>query len=941
MAPISNSRNLVVHPASVLIDFLGAGYASKGVGVASLKSLVSIYDTPSLLRLGNLQPNLSHRAERAGAPQPTATTETAFQVVFFKKLGRNVPTGITSKSLLAFFVAQFSYGTPRIKRDFIETTQYLVDNNTYHKLAITALVFDPNENSMVHYIVGAAVFMHDKNGSFIFTIGVHDKGDPRVCSLSPQFFKEPIGPSTPVTPFLSASACFRQKGLATFMLSLIQILGHTGYKPPVVDNSNDSYNICCDETSSPSNPTKAHHLYLQARVETESAYVFYVKLGFALHNPNPNQFHCCDFKKECPVHATKGQQYGYYIDDRFQRLLSLQHWLYNVYPPDAIFTTDLEDPTNLLWNIPGLPADQYLSSALAVPQFSDASIQFTNGAYSDLLNCRLNIGTKPLAIATRPDDLATYPLPPDRYRAPPTRTTLNHQIIAGTKVSPVDVRRLLFRGLDVHSENGSLDAFGALTVPLYFGGQLVTPSDDIAVSPQMDEMTLELRLNLAAFYFRCGHYVFTNECLESWALSICDEYACYAQSESKLSECGLTSFRPMNVLTTNRTHNFILLGRRLTVTQTNAKLKAPLAADLFTLQLLFSRQARPVYIAPVYGMIGSIITDGRTTSHYALAQVPEMSDLWGNNTVEGLLAPYTVVPIMPLDDTSFGFFSTLSTSATIDITDDNVRAQLPLYRSFYENNLELFQRLPMMRINPEEATFTAGHCASNWLCQLKSASTASDILRCPGCGKNVHNVCGISYVAKRIPYRYKVTCYLCYDRFQRALAGSNDPDFFAEDALEPNTNTTTERAPALQTTTTVSSPSKSTRAQSKLPMRINIPPTGKLVMTRQEKSMSFKIAQVNAQVDQHNPHYMYPDSDSSTDKDDEADDDNDIKWWRNGKDTGPRKGVAPKSNRHAAKSPIESHVYSRKEMEAFGGSQRNVQPKAFNVIIKSAISLGK
>jgi hypothetical protein len=50
----------------------------------------------------------SNCAERAGAPQPTEMTEHALRVVIFKKLGYNVPTGITSKSL-SIFLGQFLF----------------------------------------------------------------------------------------------------------------------------------------------------------------------------------------------------------------------------------------------------------------------------------------------------------------------------------------------------------------------------------------------------------------------------------------------------------------------------------------------------------------------------------------------------------------------------------------------------------------------------------------------------------------------------------------------------------------------------------------------------------------------------------------------------------------------------------------------------------------
>jgi hypothetical protein len=59
---------------------------------------------------------------------------------------------------------------------------------------------------MIHAIVGAALYMHDnKNGSFIFTLGVLDRGDPQVCSLSDKHFPEHPG-AFASEPFLSPTA---------------------------------------------------------------------------------------------------------------------------------------------------------------------------------------------------------------------------------------------------------------------------------------------------------------------------------------------------------------------------------------------------------------------------------------------------------------------------------------------------------------------------------------------------------------------------------------------------------------------------------------------------------------------------------------------------------------------------------------------------------------
>ena len=63
------------------------------------------------------------------------------------------------------------------------------------------------------------------------------------------------------------------------MLSLIQVLGYTGYNATSVPELEGPFTIPCDENAA----EKKHHLYLQARVEYYSAYSLYVKVGFTLH----------------------------------------------------------------------------------------------------------------------------------------------------------------------------------------------------------------------------------------------------------------------------------------------------------------------------------------------------------------------------------------------------------------------------------------------------------------------------------------------------------------------------------------------------------------------------------------------------------------------------------------------------------------------------------
>jgi hypothetical protein len=157
------------------------------------------------------------------------------------------------------------------------------------------------------------------------------------------------------------------------MFSFIQVLGHIGYKSPPVNPAHfaqvNLYTLLCNEAipSDDENVTMKHHLYLHARIELGGAYVPCVKIGFSLNTIDPENFWCSDCKEECPVHARqKLVEGGYYADDLFMRLLSLKRWIYNVYPPEAHFKTNLTG-NQVVWNVPSIPDDQYLSSALVTP----------------------------------------------------------------------------------------------------------------------------------------------------------------------------------------------------------------------------------------------------------------------------------------------------------------------------------------------------------------------------------------------------------------------------------------------------------------------------------------------------------------------------------------------------------------------------------------------
>jgi hypothetical protein len=162
MARTTVTRSIVIKPASTLTDFLKNGYATTGVAIGSLLSLSSIYPSPSLLRLANLQTNISKRSQRAGARSPIASdtstvsvdshslqdSEHAFQVVVFKKLTNQlVPKGIDSELLVNFFSSQFTFGNAKERNEFEAATKYQIATPNYHVLCITALVYDPVQRS--------------------------------------------------------------------------------------------------------------------------------------------------------------------------------------------------------------------------------------------------------------------------------------------------------------------------------------------------------------------------------------------------------------------------------------------------------------------------------------------------------------------------------------------------------------------------------------------------------------------------------------------------------------------------------------------------------------------------------------------------------------------------------------------------------------------------
>ena len=85
-------------------------------------------------------------------------------------------------------------------------------------------------------------------------------------------------------------------------------------------------------------------------------------------------------------------------------------------------------------------------------------------------------------------------------------------------------------GLFIHPVEGKLDALDAITPPLYLDGVLVGEDADSETLTH-HEMSLELKLNLAAFYLRLCHFSFTNGALVMWSKWVRDKCLYYDEIE--------------------------------------------------------------------------------------------------------------------------------------------------------------------------------------------------------------------------------------------------------------------------------------------------------------------------------------------------------------------------------------------------------------------------
>jgi hypothetical protein len=268
----------------------------------------------------------------------------------------------------------------------------------------------------------------------------------------------------------------------------------------------------------------------------------YVKLGFNSTAIENGPFRCFSYREQCPVllsRISKSSTSGYITDDNCLCLLVLRTWLYNIYPSDSKKTSLVESAANM-WNTRGLPRRYFWSLALIPPPNNPNTRAFTNSAYLQLLNCRTNVGKRPLQLYSGIGETSLVPLPVDRTFSSNVRAGPGKHLISGYQLDRSDIRRSLFRLLVTFiGAKLKFDAFEAISGALYTEGKYDTSDDDPYSHP---EMSLELKLNVVAFYLRCAHFPFTSPLLEYWSLLAIEEYK-YAVAEDLLTSLGLSGFK--------------------------------------------------------------------------------------------------------------------------------------------------------------------------------------------------------------------------------------------------------------------------------------------------------------------------------------------------------------------------------------------------------------
>ena len=250
----------------------------------------------------------------------------------------------------------------------------------------------------------------------------------------------------------------------------------------------------------------------------------YVKMGFSPSCPKNGIYRCYSFRAQCPVNRNKSPKSaatGYTTDDNYLHFISLKNWLVNVYSPDFRKSSTVQS-TSSLWDAFGLSHHEHLSGAVVPPLNNENSLRHTNSGYLKLLICNSNLRTHPFALHGAIGDTHLLKLPIDRTVSGASRESPAIQMIAGLEMPTQDIRRSMFRSLFAQvGHTFKLDAFEALPAAMYTEGKIVTVDETDYDHP---EMTLELRLNVIAFYYRCANSPFTSPGLDAWLLLATEEF---------------------------------------------------------------------------------------------------------------------------------------------------------------------------------------------------------------------------------------------------------------------------------------------------------------------------------------------------------------------------------------------------------------------------------
>jgi hypothetical protein len=229
--------------------------------------------------LAQLQRFSSNCNKRAGG-ESLLDEEPAFFVVMFKKFNSNLPPGLSIHAFAEFITDLFVYQSPEEHDAFNVSTTSLLNNSNYTVVVVIAPMFSSQDpTTLTHYIIAAALYMYDnKHGNYVAPLRTMDTGNPSVCTLSERFYVDQS--NSGLLQWNPSS--FRGFGLASFLLSTIQVLGQLRYKPTPTTHILTTI-IQCDEVDH--EDSLRHHLYLQSRLEMGSAYVMYVQTAVIVVSP--------------------------------------------------------------------------------------------------------------------------------------------------------------------------------------------------------------------------------------------------------------------------------------------------------------------------------------------------------------------------------------------------------------------------------------------------------------------------------------------------------------------------------------------------------------------------------------------------------------------------------------------------------------------------------